>query len=233
MDFFDTLRVKITLFRLRRRAAPRAEFRRALLARLEGHPVGLLDQVRGLFLTRLMAPVGVLVLSLVATGTYAYTSPNVAAGHPLYRFKRKFEGYEEQMNRSPERQASFYVRKAERRAAEALSLARDEQSSSEVSFASAIEELQRSVATLNRIPDAAKRRRAVRVILQGDGTYLIKIQEASVENPAVLRALARTAAANRDDLRAGVQALQDPELRELLRAHLLAREALLGGVNGE
>lgn len=234
MDLFQTFKMRFAFWKMSRRANPRPAFQRALLARIEGRPAPSVFAFQGLFLRRLAVPVMGLALSLVATGTYAYSSANVASGHPLYRVKRKFEAYEERLNPSPEKQARFYVRKAERRLAEAAELARDSNPESTMIMIDSLDELQRSLQAVRRIPDPARRKQAVQVFHQGDGSYLIRVQKLVLERPDELRPIARRAIANdRERLRAAAQSLQDPELRTILRAHLLTREAMLNTMLAE
>lgn len=233
MDLLQTLKIRLTLWNLHRRAAPRRGFERALLARIEGRPAGVFS-FQMFALQRLAVPLGVLVLSLVATSTYAYTSPNVAAGHPLYRFKRKFEGYQEQLSRSPESRAKFYVQKAERRLAEAAELADTSTPASTAFINDGLDELTRSMQVIRTIPDAARRRQAVKIFVKGDGSYLVRVQEMVAERPEQMRPAAREAiTTDRERLRAEVQSFQDPELRAILRANLLAREAMLNSFLAE
>lgn len=230
MDRFLETKMRWQLWRMNRRAAPRQDFKRALLARLRGEParVGFFGLLLQPAFARLAVPVGILVLSLGVSGTYAYASSDVTVGHPLYRFKRKFEAIEEQFVRSPESRARFLGRKSDRRLAEAVELARDERQVSEEYFASALEELQRGINAVNEIPDPVRRRRAVQILLQKDGTYLVHIQEIAATNPAFMKRIApRVALANHEALRAQVQSMQDPDARAVLRANLLAHEALL------
>lgn len=62
--------------------------------------------------------VGLVLVGSVGTGAYAYASPAVIEGTPLYPLKLKLESWEERLYRTPEQRAKFYLKKIRRREAE-------------------------------------------------------------------------------------------------------------------
>ncbi len=64
----------------------------------------------------------ILVASSLGTGTFAYTSPEVTEGTPLYPVKQQLENIEEQVQISPQAKAEFYLKKIERREEEKIFL---------------------------------------------------------------------------------------------------------------
>lgn len=60
----------------------------------------------------------VVVVAAGTTGAYAYTSPTVTAGTPLYTVKLTLEKVEERLQKSPEAKAAFLLKKIDRREAE-------------------------------------------------------------------------------------------------------------------
>ncbi len=61
---------------------------------------------------------GIVLAGSVGTGAYAYTSPDVTEGHPLYPLKQTIEKVEEKTQSSPEAKAQFYLKQLARREAE-------------------------------------------------------------------------------------------------------------------
>lgn len=227
MEILAQARIRWTFYQMQRRAAPRRGFERALLAEIQGRRASWFTLPQLAF-ARLAVPIGVLVLSFVATGTYAYTSDNVNAAHPLYRFKRRFEAYQEQMVKTPEQRARFFQKKSDRRLAEGVTLSRINPDKSIDHLDDSLSLLQRSVQAVSQIPDPEDRRRAIQVFLQGDGDYLVRVQSLVVERPEAMRPVVRRVLqSDRARIRSEVQALHDPELRAVLQARMLAHEAML------
>ncbi|MCR4314702.1 MAG: DUF5667 domain-containing protein [Candidatus Uhrbacteria bacterium] len=113
--------LKRQLTKMKRSVRPSAEFRTRLLSGLSF----AYDQEYGCsqrrpFFVRATA-VGLASLALfftVGTGVYAYESPEVTEGHPLYFVKSGIESVRERVARSPEAQAEFHAEMMERRLAE-------------------------------------------------------------------------------------------------------------------
>lgn len=62
----------------------------------------------------------VIIGSSLVTGAYAYTSPDVTIGTPLYQVKQQIEKVEEKVQVTPEAKAKFLLKQVERREAEAV-----------------------------------------------------------------------------------------------------------------
>ena len=58
------------------------------------------------------------VVFTMGTGVYAYESPEVVEGHPLYQVKQSIESVEKSLARTPEARAEFHSRMMERRISE-------------------------------------------------------------------------------------------------------------------
>jgi len=105
--------------RLRGRLGPTAEFRASLRTRLcEASPERFGRRAYGWR----FASAGVCaVVLMLGTGTavYAYESPDVVEGHPLFAVKSKLEVAETKLAATPEQQASVHVKMLERRVTEA------------------------------------------------------------------------------------------------------------------
>lgn len=93
---YQPLKTRITLAKIRRATAPRPEFRRALLLRIEAERFlhGAPPRFFWLLSPQTVAVPLVIFLLLAASGTttYAYASDTVTDGHPLYGVKRAVEG---------------------------------------------------------------------------------------------------------------------------------------------
>jgi hypothetical protein len=109
------------------------------------------------------AGIAIVVLCLGSvTGAYAYASPGVVEGHPLFQVKHGIESVEGRFARSSEQRARFHVRMMERRMTEAERfVAREEQVG--VLLESAAEEFDLSVGALPPgMPSAPAREEIVR-----------------------------------------------------------------------
>lgn len=118
------------------------EFRDALLSRITGAGV-----VRHTFR---FAVVGITSIALIfgtGTGVYAYASPDVSDGTPLYPIKRGIETVEQQFATTPEARAAFHARMMGRRMEEAERIADQQERITNV-LQSAADELDMSVEEL-------------------------------------------------------------------------------------
>ncbi|TAK03788.1 hypothetical protein EPO34_01330 [Patescibacteria group bacterium] len=117
---------RFNLNRMRRRLSPRRAFRVALYARLAAE---------GGFVARpamRLRPVAVglcaFALLVSGTGAFAYESPDVVEGHPLFAMKQGIETAEAAIAKtSPERAAAFYAKMLEKRLKEAERIANGRQ----------------------------------------------------------------------------------------------------------
>lgn len=147
--------LKGQLRKLRRDATPSDAFKDALLQRIVGVPAPR-------FAFR-FAAVGMAVVVLVfgmGTGVYAYESPDVVDGHPLYFVKQKLEDVEGRFATSAEARAHFHAKMMERRMSEAERIAEDQERLGDV-LESAADELDLSVEELTGGLEDHPRRQAI------------------------------------------------------------------------
>lgn len=140
--------LKLRLNRMKQDARPTREFSDALLLKIVGAP-----QPRPVFR---FATVGVASLMLIfgmGTGVYAYESPDVIEGHPLFFVKQKLEKFEEQMTPEGEARAEFHAKMYSRRMNEAERLAEQSDKISTVLESAAVE-LDASIEELNVVPSS-------------------------------------------------------------------------------
>jgi hypothetical protein len=108
--------LKRELRKVKKSASPSPAFKRALWSKLQSDAV---INHRRLHLRLVLVPVFAFVLFMsLGVGTYAYASPAVSEGHPLFRLKQGLEELERPFHRSPEGRAAFEERLKNRRQAE-------------------------------------------------------------------------------------------------------------------
>lgn len=129
---------------MRREATPSDAFKDALLRRMTGAPAP-----RFAFRFAAVGMVALVLLFGVGTGVYAYESPEVVEGHPLYFMKHGLEAVEGQLVVTPEGRARYHSRMMGRRMDEAERFA-DRQEMVGVLLESATQEFDRSVEDLER-----------------------------------------------------------------------------------
>ena len=122
------LKLRYNLWRSRRGLSPSRDFRRRLLHTLRAQMAApaLLNvpwYQRHRFRFALASLAGLVTLATGGTGVYAYVSPDVTDGTPLYPVKQTLEKVEEKLQNTPEKKAEFYLKKIARREAEAQVLA--------------------------------------------------------------------------------------------------------------
>ena len=100
-----------------RKARPSRAFRNELYLRIVPKPVVSYRQHAFRFAVAGMA--SLLVVLGTGTSVYAYDSPTVSDGHPLYSIKQGIERIEERFAATPEMRAEFHAKMMERRMAEA------------------------------------------------------------------------------------------------------------------
>ncbi len=108
--------LKRELRKVKKSSAPTSAFKRELWLKLQPNAV---MHHRRLHLRLALVPVFALMLFLsLGVGTYAYASPAVSEGHPLFKLKQGLEKLERPLHRSPEARAEFEERVRSRRRAE-------------------------------------------------------------------------------------------------------------------
>ena len=119
--------LRLKLWWARRRALPSSAFRaqlwHTLEAQLRAAQVSAPVWYRARWFRSALASIGsLLILASCATGAYAYTSPQVTIGTPLYPVKQQLESAEETLQVTPSQKAAFYLKKIDRRESEAAVL---------------------------------------------------------------------------------------------------------------
>jgi len=82
------------------------------------HPTNYWWISRPAFRYAMYVLIGLVIAGGGATGTYAYSSPEVTEGTILYPIKQKIEQIEEVTKRTPEAKAAFYLKQVKKREAE-------------------------------------------------------------------------------------------------------------------
>lgn len=155
--------LKGQLKKLRREATPSDAFKDALLQRIVGAPAKVTPGIGGKYPALNWAAVGVAVVVLVfgmGTGVYAYESPDVVDGHPLYFVKQKLEDVEGRFATTSEARAHFHAKMMERRMSEAERIAEDQEKLGAV-LESAADELDLTVEELSADLEDHPKRKAI------------------------------------------------------------------------
>ena len=119
-----SLKTRYNLWKTRKSLGPEAGFRSDLWKKLDARWAGQYKTdylwYQTLFFKRAVA-VAIVVFAMggFVTGAYAYASPDVTAGTPLYPIKQQMEKVEEKLQLTPEAKAKFYLKQMDRREAEA------------------------------------------------------------------------------------------------------------------
>ncbi len=154
--------LKRQLRKLRRESTPSDAFKDALFQRIVGAPE-VIPGIRGKYPVLNWAAVGMVVVVLVfgmGTGVYAYESPDVVDGHPLYFVKQKMEDVEGRFANTSEARAHFHAKMMERRMSEAERIM-ESQEKLEAVLESATDELDLSVQELKMELRDHPRRKAI------------------------------------------------------------------------
>lgn len=120
------------LWRTRQSTTPAPAFRRELWRRL-GERLAILHAPAPVwyrthwFRATVASASSVAVCASFATGAYAYTSPDVAVGTPLYPIKHQLESVEGSLQHSPSQKAAFLLKQIKRRESEAETLRHKQQ----------------------------------------------------------------------------------------------------------
>ncbi len=123
-------------YRLRKKTAPDSQFKRVLWNKLkkEHQEIYPITVKKPLVVWRyaMAVLVGVVAVGGLGTASFAYTSPAVTTGTPLYPLKQKIEAVEEKLQRTPEQKVAFDLKKIKRREAEAALLEAKQQKTDRV-----------------------------------------------------------------------------------------------------
>jgi hypothetical protein len=120
------LHQRYNLLRAKWALAPSGQFKIALLRKLTARmnqPVAWYQVSWVRFSYTVVS--GILIVASVSASAYAYTSPKVVVGTPLYTIKQGLEKIEEKTKVTPEQKAQFLLKTIQRREAEKETLERD------------------------------------------------------------------------------------------------------------
>ena len=223
----NNLMLSYRLWKMRRRVRPSREFRRALWAELEPK-LPRRSFLQALAWQRLAVPVGILLLSLGATTAYAYTSPSVAWGNPLFQIKGRGENIEDRLATTPESSARLRLKKMQRRMAEAEKIAETKPEVAEELIDAARGEFIRGLDQAAKISDVKLRKEVLSKFIKGDPEQLVRIQNIAEKNPARFRDITeRLLEAEQRRLADKLIQVKDEEIRILLERQMIKREAML------
>jgi hypothetical protein len=223
----NSLMIKYRLWKMRRRVRPSREFRRALWAELE-IKLPRRSFLQALAWQRLAVPIGVLVLSLGATSVYAYTSPSVSWGNPLFQIKGRGENIEDRLANTPEASARLRLKKMQRRMSEAEKIAQTKPDVAEELIDAARGEFTRGLDQAAKISDIKLRKEVLSKFIKGDPEQLTRIQNIVEKNPARFRDITeRLLEAEQRRLADKLIQVKDEEIRTLLERRIKQREMML------
>lgn len=204
---------------------PSAEFRARLMSELRV----AYDQAYGCPQRRPIlvraAAVGLASLALfftVGTGVYAYESPKVTQGHPLYFVKSGLERVRERAAASPESRAQFHAQMMDRRLQEGEYLLPERPDHVPPSLDAAAEQFERSIQALEEgVDDEAVRKNVIETLSIRRARYLelsARVEEGEGENGGL------------ESLRMRIQGheLSEQELKRLFGSPRRAPEAVMG-----
>lgn len=215
--------IRYNFWKLRQALNPRAQFKRALWQRLsvawDERPLPAMVWYQAAwFRFGTAALVGLVAVGSFGTGAYAYVSPEVTEGSPLYPLKRVLEQVEEKLQRTPGAQARFYLKQLERREAEAAVLERRGEDRREWLEAKAVYLEERLTRVSNRLDSQSAPevvRRAVRERLERKQLKLERRLERLNEQPE--RLLKRIERASSEAAALKAEELLKPSVRPMER----------------
>lgn len=149
---------------LKSRSAPKKKCKKALWQQLDHG----FDRMYPAALPRLIskpaavALCAVLVILGVGTGAYAYDSPAVVEGHPLYAMKNALEKFEGKLRFTPEQKAAWHIKMQQRRLEEGEFLASERNELREKIFEKGILEMGQGLEQMKRIESQDIRRKMFR-----------------------------------------------------------------------
>ena len=153
--------IKYQLSQMRKSIRPRRAFRADLWMRLSDAYQAQYQEAVVCIPRYRFAFVGISSVVLMfgmGTGVYAYESPEVVEGHPLYFMKSGIEGVEARFARSPEARARFHARMMERRLEEGELSVTDEAEVVESSLESAADQFEMTIEALESLKEGETER---------------------------------------------------------------------------
>lgn len=215
------LRTYFHIRKVSRAGDPRREFRGALLGRLyaiQGTPERARPRVPAW-----VTAFAVLALIFMSTGAYAYESPMVVEGHPLYVVKRKMESARVRMVRTPEGRAEVHLWKMQRRMREA-------DHTSTASLRKARTEFGDSLNVIRTLPQERRSKLIRESLRRRDRKHLQTLTGMAVREPEKLEVVGQVLQAEQAKLEEMLREVQDPQAARVLERHLRVREALLDAI---
>lgn len=188
--------LKRQLKRLSKEGQPSKTFRDALWLKLSQEHACLYPTVTRCSYRFRFAAVGltaVVVVFTMGTGVWAYESPDVVEGHPLYFVKSSLESVEEGLARTPEARAEFHARMMERRLTEGEHHLSRQPEHVQESLDAAADQLEQTVEVFAPdVQDPKKRAQMIEELSIHNARYLelsSRVQDSEAENrePAHLR----------------------------------------------
>ncbi len=188
--------LKRQLRHLSKQGQPSKAFRQALWLKLSQEHACLYPTTTFYSPHVRFAAVGLTALVVVftmGTGVYAYESPDVVEGHPLFVVKTSLEAVQESLARTPEARAEFHARMMERRLAEGEHHLSREPEQVQASLDAAADQLEQTVEELApAVEDPARRAQMIEELSIHNARYLelsARVQDSEAENrePAHLR----------------------------------------------
>ncbi|MFA5062122.1 MAG: DUF5667 domain-containing protein [Patescibacteria group bacterium] len=118
-------KARYNLWKAQRDLSPDNKFKIALKAKLDSawqkKYATQLNWYQTVWFKRAVAFTSVVIIGAsLVTGSYAYTSPDVTEGTPLYPIKQEIEKVEETVQVTPEAKAKFLLKQIDKREAEAV-----------------------------------------------------------------------------------------------------------------
>ncbi len=228
---FTDLKILLMLRRLRRAAAPRSDFRRALALRLEAERFlhGHRPRFFALFAPRSLAvPLAVVVLLAASgTGAYAYAGDAVTAGHPLYPVKQALEAAEVALAPTQSLQVAVRLRHAERRMRELQRLVDRQKIDPGPTLEQADAELDAGMEEAAAARPEV-RARAIEAARREDDAAAVRLERLLREEPATAsQVIVAHLKKNVSELRSRAAVQTDPERRRMLEQRIERRSRML------
>lgn len=172
--------VKAKLKAIGRRAGPSRAFKDRLFAEME--PV--VSYRHHAFRFAAAGIASLIVVFGTGTSVYAYASPDVSDGHPLYPIKHGIERVQERLALNPDQRAAFHADMMDRRMAEAERLDKDQERIPQI-LESAASELDLSVDELKAdLRDPAQRKDVLDQLSETNERYAEVLSRVPKDRPS-------------------------------------------------
>ena len=170
--------------RLKRQSAPDQAFKAALRARLlDNQPTAVLQPLS--FMRYAMVSAVVALVVVLGTSTYAYASPAVAEGTPLYSLKTGIENIEGSLKQSPEARARFKAKITQRRIKEVVHRLQHHQVPPRELMTNVAHELSLTMTDMHELAQSPEGRTVVRTEIKIKVLDMLNNLKAHIENSAL------------------------------------------------